>query len=130
MFFLLHICILEGFCERQGLFYYRHVRTDRWFWGLDVPVLQERGLLPVARFSAADAKREFKRASLRLHLDKGGDLAVWKDVQARFEAVFAEFAEIDESYDDDSDMIVWEPQAGWFCCVRRCDSNRHARSSA
>ena len=63
--------------EAQGSFYFRHERTDRWFWGIDVPVLQELGLLPVCRFILADAKRCFRLAAVRLHPDKRGDVAAF-----------------------------------------------------
>ena len=60
-------------CADEDVFYYVHVGTGRWFWELDVPVLQAARLLPNEQLRAADVKRGFGRAAVRVHPDKGGD---------------------------------------------------------
>ena len=59
-------------------FMFIHVGSGRCSWELDVPVLQGLSLLPVEYLSAVDVKSAYKRASLRLHLDKGGDVVFSK----------------------------------------------------
>ena len=104
-------------CDDEDVFYYVHVGTGRWFWELDVPVLQASRLLSNEQLRVADVKRGFKRAAVRLHPDKGGDSAVWTDTQARFEIVLAMFASM-----ADTCSSAWVP---CWCEVQRCFAWAH-----
>ena len=104
-------------CCDEDVFYYVHVGTGRWFWELDVPVLQAARLLPNEQLRVAEVKRGFRQAAVRLHPDKGGDSAVWKDVQARFQTVLVMFVEMSETCSS-----AWAP---CWCEVQRCFAWAH-----
>ena len=94
-------------------FVFFHVDSGRCFWELDVPVLQGLSLLPVESLSAVDVKSAYKRASVRLHPDKGGDAAFFTAVKSHFEAVLGKLADMTASCGS-AWVPVWDPDARCF----------------
>ena len=76
-------------CDRHSVFWFIHAPIGRTFWELDAPVLQSQQLLGVSDLVYSDVRRSYRQAALRLHPDKGGDQAVWRETQERFESVTA-----------------------------------------
>ena len=94
-------------------FVFIHVDSGRCFWELGAPVLQGMSLLPVECLSAVDVKSAYKRASVRLHPDKGGDAAFFTAVKSHFEAVLGKLADMTASCGS-AWVPVWDPDARCF----------------
>ena len=90
-----------------------HVDSGRCFWELDVPVLQWLSLLPVESLSAVDVKSAYKRASVRLHPDKGGDAAFFTAMKSHFEVVLGKLADMTASCGS-AWVPVWDLDARCF----------------